>query len=60
MPIWIMIRTFIAIFLVLFGLALIAGRGNDPQSLLGALLAALGITFLWRLWVAMRTGQSRQ
>jgi hypothetical protein len=56
MPIWIMIRTFIAIFFVLFGLALIAGRGNDPLALLGALLAALGITFLWRLWVAMRTG----
>ena len=59
MALRIVIRTFIAfiaIFLVLFGLALIAGRGTDPQSLLGALLAALGITFLWRLWVAIRTG----
>jgi hypothetical protein len=56
MPTWITIRTFIAVFFALFGLRLIASL-DEMRATFGALIAALGITFLWRLWVAMRTGQ---
>jgi hypothetical protein len=47
MPTWITIRTFIAIFFALFGLRLMAST-DEMRASLGALFAALGITFLWR------------
>lgn len=56
MNIWLTIRSFIAFYLLLFGLAFMAGV-PDQRSLLGAFFAALGLTFFWRLWVAMRTGR---
>ena len=56
MQIWIIIRTFIAFFLVAFGLAYMSGV-PDMRALIGAFLVALGATFLWRLWIAIRTGQ---
>jgi hypothetical protein len=55
MNIWIIIRTFIAFFLALFGVAVMAGA-DQQRALVGALLAALGLTFLWRLWLAMQKG----
>lgn len=55
MPLWMTIRTFIAIFFTLFGLRLLISA-DQLQSMVGALLAALGITFLWRLWLAIRAG----
>jgi len=55
MSIWFTIRTFIAFYFVLFGLAYMAGA-NEMRALVGALFAALGVTFLWRLWVAIRVG----
>ena len=55
MPIWITIRTFIAFYLILFGLAYMLGA-QQQRALVGAFLAALGVTFLWRLWVAIRIG----
>jgi hypothetical protein len=52
---WFLIRTFIAFFFVLFGVAYMAGAAEE-RALLGAFFAALGLTFFWRLWVAIRTG----
>jgi hypothetical protein len=56
MNIWLTIRTFIAFYLLLFGLAFMA---NAPQerALLGALFAAVGLTFFWRMWVAVAIGR---
>jgi hypothetical protein len=56
MDIWIIIRTFIAFFFVAFGLAYMSGV-PDMRALIGAFLVALGATFLWRLWIAIRTRQ---
>jgi len=56
MNIWLTIRSFIAFYFLLFGLAFMA---NAPQerALLGALFAAVGLTFFWRLWLAVMTGK---
>jgi hypothetical protein len=56
MDIWITIRTFIAFYLLLVGLGVMFGT-NDSRVFLGAFLAAIGVSFFWRLWVAMRTGK---
>lgn len=56
MPVWITIRTYIAIFCVLFGIGLMFAP-DEQRAMLGASVAALGFTFLWRLWIAIRTGQ---
>jgi hypothetical protein len=56
MDLWLTIRSFIAIFFVLLGVAVMAGV-PDQRGMVGAFLAALGLTFFWRLWVAMRTGR---
>jgi hypothetical protein len=55
MSAWITIRTFIAFYFLLFGFAYMAGV-PDGRALIGASFAAIGMTFFWRLWVAMRTG----
>lgn len=55
MNIWILIRTFIAFFLALFGVAVMAGA-DQSRAMVGALLAALGLTFLFRLLLSVRTG----
>jgi uncharacterized membrane protein YqaE (UPF0057 family) len=55
METWMLVRTFIAFFLALFGVGLVAGT-NESGALLGAVLAALGLTFLLRFWVAIKTG----
>jgi hypothetical protein len=56
MNIWLTIRSFIAFYLMAFGLAFIA---NAPQerALVGAICVATGLTFFWRLWVATVTGK---
>jgi len=53
---WLTIRSFLAFYFLLFGLAFMA---NSPQerALLGASFAAIGLTFFWRMWVAMVTGK---
>ena len=56
MSTWFLIRTFLAFYFVLFGLAFMVGAPQE-RALIGAFFAALGITFFWRLWVAMRTGK---
>ena len=53
MNIWLTVRTFIAFYFVLFGVAYMAGAGQW-RAIVGAFFAALGVTFLWRLWVAIR------
>lgn len=56
MDIWLTIRTFIALYFLLFGLAFMFGA-SDQHALLGAFFASLGLSYFWRLWVAMRTGK---
>jgi hypothetical protein len=56
MNIWLMVRSFIAFFLVVFGVAFLAGV-PDIRALIGSFLAALGLSFFWRLWVATLTGR---
>jgi hypothetical protein len=53
---WFTIRTFLAFYFVLFGFAYMLGA-PDERALLGAFFAAVGVTFFWRLWVAIRTGR---
>jgi len=53
MSIWLTIRSFIAFYFLFFGLAWMAGA-PEPRVFLGAFFAALGLTFFWVLWVAMR------
>jgi hypothetical protein len=56
MNVWLTIRSFIALYFLLFGLAYMGGAPQD-RALLGAFFAALGLAFFWRLWVATRTGR---
>jgi len=56
MDIWLTLRSFLAFYFFLFGLAFMAGAANE-RALLGAFFAALGLSFFWRLWVATRTGK---
>jgi len=56
MDIWITIRSFIAFYLLLFGLGYMSGA-SDQRVVLGSFFAALGLVFFWRLWIAMRTGK---
>jgi hypothetical protein len=53
---WLTVRTFCAFFFVLFGIGIMFWS-NDARLAMGAALASLGLTFFWRLWVAMRTGK---
>jgi len=56
MDIWLTIRSFIAFYFLLFGLAFMAGVA-EGRIWLEPFFAALGLTFFWRLWVAVRTGK---
>ena len=56
MTIWLTIRSFLAVYFILFGLAFMCGAANE-RALVGAFFAAMGLTFFWRLWVATRTGK---
>jgi hypothetical protein len=55
MTTWFTIRTFLAFYFMLFGTAFMAGA-KEERAFVGAFFAALGVTFLWRLWVAIRAG----
>jgi hypothetical protein len=57
MDVWLTIRSFLAIFFLLYGICIMAGVTDDLRGMLGASLTALGLTFFWRLWVATRTGK---
>ena len=56
MNIWLTIRSFIAFYLLAFGLAFIANASQE-RALVGAFFAAVGLTFFWRLWLATMTGK---
>lgn len=49
-----MIRVFCAVFLVLLGIGLMFVRSEDARLMIGAALAAIGVTFLLRLALALR------
>lgn len=51
---WITIRTFLALFLMLFGIALMFSHAEGGRILLGVILAAIGSTFMVRLAIALR------
>jgi hypothetical protein len=53
---WLTLRVFIAFFFVLFGVGIIF-RPDQFEDLIGAFIAALGLTFFWRLWIAIRAGK---
>jgi len=50
------LRMFCAAFLSLFGLGLIFVRAADMQLLIGALVAAVGITFFIQVALVVRRG----
>jgi hypothetical protein len=56
MNIWLTIRSFIAFYLLAFGVAFIANAPRE-RALVGAFFAAVGLTFFWRLWLATMTGK---
>lgn len=49
---WMIVRIYLAFFFAFFGLGVMFGR-DQTSALVGAPFAALGITFLWRLWIAI-------
>ncbi len=51
---WLTVRTFLAFFLALAGLGLMLVRPPDPVVVVGALCAAIGLTFLFRLTMTLR------
>ena len=51
---WITVRTAAALFLVLFGIGLAFARSADGRIFIGSALAAVGLTFLLRLTLALR------
>ncbi len=52
--VFLVLRLFIAFFLTLFGIALAAKTEDQGQLLVGAVLGAIGLTFLFLLWAAQR------
>jgi hypothetical protein len=56
MNIWLTIRTFIAFYLLAFGLAFVA-NAPEGRAMVGAFCVAAGLTFFWRLWLATVTGK---
>jgi hypothetical protein len=53
---WLTIRSFIALYLLLFGLAFMANVPEE-RALIGAFFAAVALTFFWRLWTAAVTSK---
>ncbi len=53
MSAWLTVRTFAALFLVILGIGMMFTA--DVRIFVGAVLAALGLTFLVRLIMAFRT-----
>jgi hypothetical protein len=56
MNMWLTVRTFCALFLLTFGIGLIFGGAEHLSVTAGAFLAALGMTFLMRMAIALRGG----
>ncbi len=54
MNIWLTVRTFIALVLILLGIGLMFVRSEDSRMLLGAVLAGIGLTFVLRMALALR------
>ncbi len=51
---WLTIRMFTAVLLGALGLGLMFGRSEDNRVMLGALLFAVGLTFLLRMAIEFR------
>ncbi len=51
---WLTLRTFIALFLILFGVGLMFVHAEDNRILLGAVFAAIGLTFVLRMVLVLR------
>ncbi len=51
---FLVLRLFIAFFLTLLGIAVLAKTESEGQMLAAAVLASLGLTFLFLLWAAQR------
>ena len=56
MKIWLIGRTFIAFFLILFGLHFVFSP-SEQLLLAGSAIAAVGFTFLLLLWLEVRRTQ---
>jgi cytochrome c biogenesis protein CcdA len=54
MNIWLTLRTFSALFLVTLGFGLVFGNSEQLRVMLGALLAAFGLTFMLRVALVLR------
>ena len=54
MNIWLTVRTFIALFLIVLGIGLVFVRTEDMRIMLGAVFAAIGLTFLLRMALVLR------
>ena len=54
MNIWLTVRTFLALFLIIFGVGLAFVRTEDMRILVGAALAAIGLTFMVRIALVLQ------
>ncbi len=54
MHLFLVLRLFIAFFLTLLGIAVLAKTESEGQMLLGAVVGAVGLTFLFLLWIAQK------
>ncbi len=52
--VFLVLRLFIAFFLTLFGIAVLAKTESEAQMLAGAIVGAVGLTFLFLLWAAQK------
>jgi hypothetical protein len=51
---WMTLRTGAAVFVALVGIGLMFVRSEDTRLVIGAFLAAIGLTFLLRVAIALR------
>jgi hypothetical protein len=54
MNIWLTIRSFIALFLIVLGIGLVFVRTEDMRIMVGAAFAAIGLTFMLRIALVLR------
>jgi hypothetical protein len=54
MSFWMTLRTGAAVFLALLGIGLMFVRSEDSRLVIGAFIAAIGLTFLLRVAIVLR------
>jgi hypothetical protein len=54
MDTWLTVRAFLALYVLICGIGLMFGQSDGGRVIIGALFVSVGLTFLLRLWMALR------